>query len=167
MTVEFVYIHNRRLLEASTYVRSILAAARNKRVVVLVVLHGVCGSEGKHHIPGVSVLARCCCPCWRSWPRLTILGQSVGSMAVAFQALRQLSPDVFLDTTGYAFTYILAKLLCSAKVATYTHYPTITSVRRGAGNTPFRFFKSWRSTDGFAMVAPPDSRLHVVLGLFG
>lgn len=79
MTVDFVYITNRRLLEAST------------------------------------------------WPRLTILGQSLGSMAVALQACGKLNPDVFLDTTGYAFTYIVAKLLCSCRVATYTHYPTITT----------------------------------------
>ncbi len=50
-------------------------------------------------------------------------------MAVALQACGKLNPDVFLDTTGYAFTYIVAKLLCSCRVATYTHYPTITTVR--------------------------------------
>ncbi len=72
----------------------------------------------------------CACVCVRvtSWPRLTILGQSVGSMIVAASALWQLVPDVFLDTTGYGFTYPVARVLGGCRVATYTHYPTITTV---------------------------------------
>lgn len=58
-----------------------------------------------------------------------MLGQSLGSMVVAFSGLRAFCPDIFLDTTGCAFTYFVAKVLAGRKVATYTHYPTITSVR--------------------------------------
>lgn len=57
-----------------------------------------------------------------------MLGQSFGSMVVALEGLRQSVPDVFLDTTGCAFTFFVAKILAGVKVATYTHYPTITSV---------------------------------------
>lgn len=64
----------------------------------------------------------------RRWPRFTMLGQSIGSMVVAFQGLRACTPHVFLDTTGCAFTYFVAKVLAGLPVATYTHYPTITSV---------------------------------------
>lgn len=57
-----------------------------------------------------------------------MLGQSLGSMIVAWHGLRQYRPDVFLDTTGCAFTYFIAKVCAGLPVATYTHYPTITSV---------------------------------------
>ncbi len=66
------------------------------------------------------------CAC--RWPRFTMLGQSIGSMVVAFQGLRACTPHVFVDTTGCAFTYFVAKVLAGLPVATYTHYPTITSV---------------------------------------
>jgi hypothetical protein len=59
-----------------------------------------------------------------------MLGQSVGSMVVAWEALMQQPMDIFLDTTGCAFTYIVAKVLGVPRVVTYTHYPTITSVSR-------------------------------------
>ena len=34
------------------------------------------------------------------WPRLTILGQTSGSMVLGFEALLKFSPNVFIDTTG-------------------------------------------------------------------
>ncbi len=49
-------------------------------------------------------------------------------MIVAASTLWQLVPDVFLDTTGYGFTYPVARVLGGCRVATYTHYPTITTV---------------------------------------
>lgn len=61
-----------------------------------------------------------------TFPRLTLLGQSLGSMAVGAEALWRFCPDVFLDTMGYAFTYPLA-WLCGCRVACYTHYPTIST----------------------------------------
>eukprot|EP01138_Halocafeteria_seosinensis_P006808 gb/GECG01006961.1/.p1 GENE.gb/GECG01006961.1/~~gb/GECG01006961.1/.p1 ORF type:complete len:519 (+),score=50.52 gb/GECG01006961.1/:1-1557(+) len=62
----------------------------------------------------------------RTWPRFTMLGQSFGSMVLAWQALSQYKPDLFFDTTGFAFTFIIAKLLCGCKVGCYVHYPTVT-----------------------------------------
>ena len=41
------------------------------------------------------------------YPRFTMFGQSVGSMFLAWEALRAATPDVFIDTTGYAFTFPL------------------------------------------------------------
>ncbi len=35
-------------------------------------------------------------------------------------------PQTFVDTTGWAFTYPLAKL-AGARVAAYTHYPTVSA----------------------------------------
>lgn len=61
------------------------------------------------------------------WPRLTLLGQSVGSMILAAEALFYSPPHVFFDTTGYAFTYVIAKLWFGCTVVSYTHYPQISS----------------------------------------
>ncbi len=60
-----------------------------------------------------------------------MLGQSLGSALLAWEALCAYVPDVWIDTTGCAFTYGVAKLLAQCSVAAYVHYPTITSVRRG------------------------------------
>ena len=63
----------------------------------------------------------------RSWPRFTILGQSLGSMVLGLEALLQLAPHVYMDTTGYAFTLPLFRWLGGCKVASYVHYPTVSS----------------------------------------
>lgn len=59
--------------------------------------------------------------------RFTLLGQSLGSMVLAFEALQLALPDIFIDSTGFAFTYPLAKVLGGCRVVTYTHYPTIST----------------------------------------
>ncbi|CAM0136227.1 asparagine-linked glycosylation protein [Umbelopsis sp. WA50703] len=61
------------------------------------------------------------------YPRLTLLGQSLGSLFLGYEALEHVVPDVFFDTMGYAFTYPLVYLLTGIKVAAYVHYPTISS----------------------------------------
>lgn len=45
---------------------------------------------------------------------------------MAWEGLRQLVPEVFVDTMGCAFTYPLARSL-GCRVACYVHYPTISS----------------------------------------
>ena len=60
------------------------------------------------------------------YPRFTMLGQAWGSVRVAWQGLRQLLPELFVDTTGWAFPYPLARL-AGARVAAYVHYPTIST----------------------------------------
>ncbi|CAG8512704.1 2338_t:CDS:10, partial [Paraglomus occultum] len=63
----------------------------------------------------------------RRYPRFTLLGQSLGSVFLGWEALTTLVPDIFFDTMGYAFTYPLVKYLTNCKVAAYVHYPTISS----------------------------------------
>ncbi|KAH8963959.1 hypothetical protein BDL97_04G038200 [Sphagnum fallax] len=63
----------------------------------------------------------------RSYPRLTLIGQSLGSMVLAWEALSAVKPLLFVDTSGYAFTYVVASWIAGSFVACYTHYPTISS----------------------------------------
>ncbi|CAI5459473.1 unnamed protein product, partial [Closterium sp. Yama58-4] len=73
------------------------------------------------------------------YPRFTLLGQSLGSMALALEAVLRRPPAVFVDTAGYAFSYPVVKLLLGGQragggggrgggclVVCYTHYPTIS-----------------------------------------
>lgn len=62
-----------------------------------------------------------------SYPMLTLLGQSVGSMALGLEAAVRLSPDVYVDTMGYAFTFPIFRWLVGSRVACYVHYPTIST----------------------------------------
>lgn len=65
-------------------------------------------------------------------PRLSLLVESFQTMRLAFIALSMSSsmghlPDVFVDTTGCAFTYLPAALLFGCRVVAYVHYPTIST----------------------------------------
>ena len=62
-----------------------------------------------------------------AWPRFTMLGQSLGSLALGYEALCQFAPAVFLDTMGYAFTLPMFALLGGCQVGCYVHYPTIST----------------------------------------
>jgi len=59
--------------------------------------------------------------------RLTMIAESWGTMKLAWYALNVVNPHVFMDTTGCAFTFFVAKVLAGCKVGTYTHYPTIST----------------------------------------
>ncbi|KAK3140095.1 hypothetical protein QOZ80_5AG0395740 [Eleusine coracana subsp. coracana] len=61
-----------------------------------------------------------------TYPHFTMIGQSLGSVYLAWEALTKFTPQFYFDTSGYAFTYPLARLFGS-KVICYTHYPTISS----------------------------------------
>lgn len=62
------------------------------------------------------------------YPHLTLLGQSLGSLIVAYDAFHLLVPDIFIDTMGYAFTIAFSKLLFpSVPTGAYVHYPTIST----------------------------------------
>lgn len=69
----------------------------------------------------------------RSWieastyPYFTLLGQSIGSMVLGWEALNCYLPDIFLDTMGYAFTLPLFRYIGGCKVGCYVHYPTIST----------------------------------------
>ena len=60
------------------------------------------------------------------YPHLTMLLQSLASLPVAFSALRRYKPHVWIDSTGFAFTLPLARIVFGCATATYTHYPTIS-----------------------------------------
>ncbi|CAM9347218.1 unnamed protein product [Chrysoparadoxa australica] len=61
------------------------------------------------------------------YPVFTMLGQSLGSMVVALEALLRATPDIFFDSTGYAFSFVPARLLTRCLVGAYVHYPTIST----------------------------------------
>lgn len=61
-----------------------------------------------------------------NYPHFTILGQSLGSIRLGFEALTAFLPDIYIDTMGYAFTLPLFSL-AGCKTASYVHYPTIST----------------------------------------
>ncbi|KIJ15033.1 glycosyltransferase family 4 protein [Paxillus involutus ATCC 200175] len=63
------------------------------------------------------------------WPRFTILGQSLGSMYLVWEAMSKFIPDLYIDTMGYAFTFPAVAWLTGASVpiGAYVHYPTIST----------------------------------------
>lgn len=63
-----------------------------------------------------------------TWPHFTLLGQSIGSMVLAWDAFSLLVPDIFIDTMGYAFALGLSKwLFPEVPTGAYVHYPTIST----------------------------------------
>lgn len=63
-----------------------------------------------------------------TWPRFTLLGQSLGSMLLLWDAYSLVVPDVFVDTMGYAFALSFSKLLFTEiPSGAYVHYPTIST----------------------------------------
>lgn len=54
-----------------------------------------------------------------------MIGQSLGSIYLSWEALCRFTPLYYFDTSGYAFTYPLARLF-GCIVVCYTHYPTIS-----------------------------------------
>ena len=59
--------------------------------------------------------------------RLSMIAESAGTVWMAWAALQQFTPDVYIDTTGCAFTFLVAKILAGCKVGAYVHYPTIST----------------------------------------
>ena len=62
-----------------------------------------------------------------------MLGQSIGSLVLAYDAFSLLVPDIFVDTMGYAFTLAFAKYTFpDIPVGAYVHYPTISTDMLGS-----------------------------------
>lgn len=61
------------------------------------------------------------------YPVLTMLAQSLASVVLASEALVRGTPDVFVDTTGFAFSFPVA-WFAGCSVGAYVHYPTISTV---------------------------------------
>ncbi|KAF8877139.1 mannosyltransferase [Gymnopilus junonius] len=62
-----------------------------------------------------------------TWPRFTLVGQSIGSMYLAWEAMSKLVPDLYIDTMGYAFTFHVVSHLGHVPIGAYVHYPTIST----------------------------------------
>lgn len=61
------------------------------------------------------------------YPYFTLLGQGIGSMVLAYEALSTYVPDVFFDSMGYPMSYFVFKAFTKCKIACYVHYPTIST----------------------------------------
>ncbi|XP_029300729.1 GDP-Man:Man(3)GlcNAc(2)-PP-Dol alpha-1,2-mannosyltransferase [Cottoperca gobio] len=61
------------------------------------------------------------------FPHFTLLGQSVGSIFLGWEALTEFVPDLYIDSMGYAFTLPLFRYLGGCSVGSYVHYPTIST----------------------------------------
>ena len=61
------------------------------------------------------------------YPYFTLLGQTLGSMILGWEALNCYLPDIFVDTMGYAFTLPMFRYLGGCQVGCYVHYPTIST----------------------------------------
>ena len=63
-----------------------------------------------------------------TWPHFTLLGQSIGSLIMAYDAFSLIVPDIFIDTMGYSFTLALSKFFFpNIPTGAYVHYPTIST----------------------------------------
>lgn len=62
-----------------------------------------------------------------TWSRFTLLGQSMGSIYLAWEAICLFCPDIMIDSMGYAFTFPVFKLLGNCRLGCYVHYPTIST----------------------------------------
>lgn len=71
------------------------------------------------------------------YPVFTLLGQSLGSIILGFEALLKFQPDIYLDTMGYAFTFPVFKYIGGCRIGCYVHYPVISTdmLRRVANRT--------------------------------
>lgn len=59
------------------------------------------------------------------YPVLTLVGQALGSMVLAYEAISNLMPDVWVDTVGLAFSYPVVAKFAHIPIVSYTHYPFI------------------------------------------
>ncbi|KAL8666188.1 MAG: hypothetical protein Q9202_001695 [Teloschistes flavicans] len=71
-----------------------------------------------------------------TYPHFTLLGQSIGSLILAYDAFSLLIPDIFIDTMGYAFALAFSKFFFpTIPTGAYVHYPTISTDMLGSLNT--------------------------------
>lgn len=61
------------------------------------------------------------------YPYFTLLGQSLGSVLLGWEALMAFVPGIFIDSMGYAFTVPLFRFFGGCRTACYVHYPTIST----------------------------------------
>ena len=61
----------------------------------------------------------------KTWPILTLLGQILGSILLAFETMIKCRPDIFIDTAGFPFIYPIVKMF-KCRLIAYVHYPFIS-----------------------------------------
>jgi len=62
-----------------------------------------------------------------SYPVFTIVGQIIGTMKLAIEAVQLYQPDVFIDSMGLAFAFWIVKcVLPNCQVMAYVHYPFVS-----------------------------------------
>lgn len=59
------------------------------------------------------------------WKHFTLIGQTLGSILLAFEALYELSPDVWIDTMGLPGSYLPVSVILKIPIVAYVHYPII------------------------------------------
>ena len=64
------------------------------------------------------------------YPRFTLVGQSIGSLILAWEALSVIVPHVFVDSTGHPFSYPLARWLGGTQVENQNIYRYLPSIFR-------------------------------------
>ena len=85
----------------------------------------------------------------KRYPVATLLGQALGSMILAAEAVACDPPDVLLDTTGLHFCLPLLRLLGVPRLVCYVHYPLVSAdmlrvvaARKAAHNNAAVFARS-------------------------
>lgn len=61
----------------------------------------------------------------RRYPFITLFFQNLASVILAMQAAYQMTPEIYMETIGFACTLPIFKLLGCSTI-TYVHYPTIS-----------------------------------------
>lgn len=62
-----------------------------------------------------------------TYPILTLLGQAIGQAILGYEAISNLMPDVFIDTTGLAFSFPVVSWFAKIPIVAYVHYPFVQS----------------------------------------
>ena len=68
----------------------------------------------------------------KRYPVATLIGQALGSMILAAEALLRAPPDVLVDTTGLAYCFPLVRVAGVRHLSCYVHYPIVQSDMLGA-----------------------------------
>lgn len=58
---------------------------------------------------------------------LTLISQAFGMAVLGYEAIANLMPDVFVDTTGLAFSYPVVSWFAKVPIVAYVHYPFVQS----------------------------------------
>lgn len=72
----------------------------------------------------------------------SVLGPSLGSIIVGFEALLRFIPDIYFDSTGFAFTYPCFHYFANIPIIAYIHQPIITTDLLDQSNETS--FGAWR-----------------------